>query len=366
LQVNPLSDKIRVAVALSGGVDSAVAAALLVERGYQVEGLTMRLWKEPPLAQEMSDDLSSARKVCEYLGIRHQVLDLREAFLRQVVDYFVHEYACGRTPNPCTRCNQLLKFGSLLQYARQQGFAFLATGHYACIERAERGYRLLCGLDAHKDQSYFLYMLQQEHLRSLLMPLGVLTKAQVRDVARAKGLPVVDRPESQDVCFLADGDYRRFIKSRRPEAARPGPIYDAQGHLLGEHKGLAFYTIGQREGLGISAPRPLYVVRLDVPRNALVVGYAEELSRNALLAIEMSYVSGHSLPVGSAIEAKIRYRARRAPAHIWPSSGRRARLVFEGALRDITPGQCVVLYCGEQVLGGGIISAADTADVPSA
>mgnify|MGYP003681893920 CR=1 FL=1 len=337
-----------------------------MERGYHVEGLTMRLWKEPPLAQKMSNDLASARGVCEYLGIQHHTLDLREAFLRQIVDYFVGEYAEGRTPNPCARCNQLLKFGALLEYARQQGFAFLATGHYARIERTGGDYRLLCGVDIRKDQSYFLYTLQQEHLRSLLMPLGTCTKAQVRTLAEAKGLPVVDRPESQDICFLGDGDYRRFIRSRRPEAVRPGPIYNVQGQLLGEHKGLPFYTIGQREGLGISAPRPLYVVRLDVARNALIVGYAEALSRNALFAKEMFYVSGHSPSTASPVEAKIRYRAKRASAHIWPLPGRRARIAFEKPLRDMTPGQCVVLYSGEQVLGGGIISAIDTADAPPA
>ena len=353
-----LNDKIRVAVALSGGVDSAVSAALLVERGYHVEGVTMRLWKEAPLAHKMSDDIDSARRICEHLGIPHHTLDLREAFVRQIVEAFVQEYAEGRTPNPCIRCNRLLKFGSLLAYARRQGFTFLATGHYARIVRIDGVYRLLCGVDIRKDQSYFLYTLQQEQLRSLLLPLGDLTKVRVRALAQEKGLPVVDRPESQDICFLGGGDYRHFIRSRRPEAVRPGPIYDAQGQLLGEHKGLPFYTIGQREGLGISAPRALYVVRLDIARNALIVGYAEALSRNALFAKGMFYVSGVLPPAGSLVEAKIRYRARRVSAHIWPLPERQARIAFEKPLRDITPGQSVVLYQGEQVLGGGVISAA--------
>ena len=361
-----MGDAARVAVAMSGGVDSSVAAALLLERGYSVLGLTMRLWQEHPTSCGDFDGVSAARLVCRCLGVPHRVVDLRREFLQKVVGYFVAEYARGRTPNPCLRCNRAIKFGLLRDHARQLECGFLATGHYARIERTGGDYRLLCGVDIRKDQSYFLYTLQQEHLRSLLMPLGTCTKAQVRTLAEAKGLPVVDRPESQDICFLGDGDYRRFIRSRRPEAVRPGPIYNVQGQLLGEHKGLPFYTIGQREGLGISAPRPLYVVRLDVARNALIVGYAEALSRNALFAKEMFYVSGHSPSTASPVEAKIRYRAKRASAHIWPLPGRRARIAFEKPLGDMTPGQRVVLYSGEQVLGGGIISAIDTADAPPA
>lgn len=315
----------------------------------------MRLWREASEERE-EDDLSSAQAVCEQLGVRHDFVNLRETFLRQVVDYFVNEYARGRTPNPCVQCNRFLKFGLLLEHARELGCDFLATGHYARIERAGASYRLLCGVDSAKDQSYFLYMLGQEQLRSLVLPLGELTKAQVRALASERCLPVLGRDESQDLCFLRGNDYHRFLAARMPGGIKPGPIYDTQGRCLGEHRGLPFYTVGQREGLGISAPGPLYVIGLDVSRNALTVGFAEELGWDALLAEEMFCVSGQALPAGYDVEAKIRYRARNASARFWPLAGRRARIVFNRPLRDITPGQAVVLYRGEQLLGGGIIS----------
>lgn len=348
----------RVAVAMSGGLDSSVAAALLLERGYRVEGLTMRLWKEPSATGDDHDVACDARAVCEHLGIRHRTIDLRDVFLREVVDYFVEEYARGRTPNPCLRCNRLLKFGLLLDRAREQGCDWLATGHYARIEREGEAYHLLCGVDSGKDQSYFLYALKNEQLALVLFPLGSHSKREVGAMARAWGLPIAGKPESQDVCFLRDNDYRRFLSQRLGPAVRPGPIYDVQGRCLGEHHGLPFYTVGQREGLGISAPRPLYVVRLDPRRNALVVGHAEELGSSALMAEEMRYVSGREEPADSRVEAQIRYRAKRVPARVWALPNGRARVVFSRALRDIAPGQAVVLYRGQRVLGGGIISRA--------
>ena len=353
----------RVFVAMSGGVDSSVAAALLLEAGYRVEGLTMRLWHEPAAAS--SDSAAAAEVVCRFLGIPHRIVDLEELFYEQVVGYFVQEYAAGRTPNPCVRCNRQLKFGALLDDACKHRADYLATGHYARIRRHGDGWRLLCGLDRQKDQSYFLYMLQQEQLGALLFPLGDWTKAQTRAYAVRAGLPAVDRPESQDVCFLADGDYRRFLAERRPELVSPGPILDSTGRKLGCHQGLAFYTVGQRQGLGISAPHPLYVLSLDVPNNALIVGYAQELGHNALLAKEVSYVSGQALPAGASIEAQIRYRARRTSARLWSLPGERAKVVFDASLRDITPGQSVVFCAGEQLLGGGIISCALQEDLQS-
>ena len=348
----------RAIAAMSGGVDSAVSAALLRERGYDVEGLTMLLWKEPSAQGDEMDGISAARSVCLHLGIPHHVIDLREPFLQRVVAYFVREYARGRTPNPCLQCNRLLKFGLLLDYAKEQGYAFLATGHYARIEQTGEAYRLLSGLDASKDQSYVLYALQQRHLASVLLPLGELYKTQVRALAARWGLPVAERPESQDVCFLRDNDYRRFLIERSPEAIVPGPIYDQQGRLRGQHKGLPFYTVGQREGLGIAAGQPLYVLELDIQRNALVVGTAQELGHHALLAEEMSYISGQEQLPGTPVEAKIRYRGRRVPARVWGLPNMQARVILEQPLRDITPGQAVVLYQGEQLLGGGIIARA--------
>jgi len=346
---------VRVAVAMSGGVDSSVAAALLVKDGHAVQGLSMRLWREPAAEGSAEESLPAARAVCAHLDIPHEVVDLREEFLQEVVGYFIQEYAQGRTPNPCLRCNRLLKFGLLLDQAQKLGCEFLATGHYARVRRCGEEYHLLCGLDPTKDQSYVLYALQQPQLRRVLFPLGERTKADVRRLAAEWGLPISARPESQDACFIADHDYRRFLAERLPEALHPGPILDRQGRLLGEHKGLPFYTVGQREGLGISAPRPLYVLGLDVARNALVVGFAEELGRDALLAEEMSYVASREPRAGLAIEAKIRYRAGRVPATLMPLPAGRARIKFARPLRDITPGQAVVLYQGEELLGGGII-----------
>lgn len=331
-----MSKRPTVAVAMSGGVDSSVAAALLLERGYAVLGLTMHLWREQEGDAE-PESIAAARSVCAYLGIPFQTLDLRQVFLDKVVGYFTHEYAHGRTPNPCLCCNRLIKFGLLLQYARESGCDFLATGHYARVTRDSLGYHLLCGVDARKDQGYALYTLQQGQLATILFPLGEYTKTQVREMATRRSLPVAQRPESQDVCFLRDNDYRRFLGERCPEAIRPGPIFNLQGERLGQHRGLPFYTVGQREGLGIAAPRPLYVLDLDAVHNALVVGHADDLGRRALFAEEMTYISGEALPDGALAEAKIRYQARRAAAHVWAASGGCARIVFDQPLRDIAP-----------------------------
>lgn len=352
-----------VAVAMSGGVDSSVAAALLLERGYAVVGLTMRLWHEDESEAE-TESIAAARSVCVHLGISHRVLDLRQAFREEVVGYFMREYAQGRTPNPCLRCNRLIKFGLLLQHAQQTVCGLLATGHYARIERTGDACRLLCGVDATKDQAYALYALQQAQLATLLFPLGAYRKAQVRDMALARGLPVAHRPESQDICFMRDSDYRRFLRECLPEALQPGPILNARGDRLGQHRGLPCYTVGQREGLGIAAPRPLYVLELDVARNALIVGHAEELGRRALLAQEMSFISGNPPPEGAWVQVKIRYQARRVAAQIWTLPQECAKIVFDQLVRDIAPGQAVVVYRGDEVLGGGIIwRSLDSADI---
>jgi len=341
---------------MSGGVDSSVTAALLKERGHSVLGVTMRLWREaPPPEGGPGDCVAQARAVCQHLHIPHHVVDLRDEFEREVVAYLVAEYARGHTPNPCLQCNRLIKFGRLLRFARSLGASHLASGHYARVERRADGWHLLAAVDAAKDQSYALYALQQEQLAALLLPLGGLIKDRVRELARAMSLPAAERAESQDICFLRDGDYRRFVAERAPSAVRPGPIYDLNDRLLGEHRGLPFYTIGQREGLGIAAAHSLYVVRIDVARNALIVGPAGSLGDRALLAEGMTYVSGNPLPAGTEVEAKIRYRARRVSARVWPLHADRAHILFARPLRDITPGQAVVLYAGQEVLGGGII-----------
>jgi len=349
----------RVVVALSGGVDSSVAAALLAEQGYAVTGVMLRLWAEPGAIRDnlccTPDAVNRARTVADLLGIPFHLLDVRDLFRRAVVDYFITEYAAARTPNPCIPCNREVRFGTLLRWAREHGAERIATGHYARVRRVEDRYQLLRGRDPTKDQSYVLHILTQEQLAHILFPLGDLTKEEVREIARRRGLPVAEQPESQDICFLADGDYRRFLAEHAPEATRPGPILDTSGRILGEHRGLVNYTVGQRKGIGIAAPYPLYVVALDPERNALIVGTAEELGWTGCIAEGMHYISGEEPREPFHATAKIRYRHREVAVEAIPLPGRRLRVRFAEPQRDVTPGQYLVLYRGDVVLGGGVI-----------
>ncbi|MFQ5813957.1 MAG: tRNA 2-thiouridine(34) synthase MnmA [Anaerolineae bacterium] len=351
----------RVVVAMSGGVDSSTTAALLAEQGYEVIGVMMRLWAEEGQGGSTNrccsiEAIEDARRVCDALGVPFYLINYEREFKREVVDLFVAEYARGRTPNPCLACNRRIKFDLLLHRALALDAQYLATGHYARVRPVNGRYQLLKGCDEWKDQSYVLYMLGQRELRHLLLPLGDYTKQQVRAMARQRGLSVADRAESQDLCFLLDNDYRRFLQAQAPESIRPGPILDTAGRTIGQHKGLPFYTIGQREGLGIAAPEALYVMLIDVARNALVVGTKAELGRRELVATEVNYVSGQ-VPQGPLeITAKIRYKAIEAEALLTPLENGRVRVTFAQPQRDITPGQGVVFYQGEVVLGGGIIS----------
>jgi len=356
--------EVRVVVALSGGVDSAVAAALLVERGYEVIGAMLRLWAEcgPGDAHAnrccTPDAVSRARRVADQFGFPFYLINAATAFKDQVVDYFIAEYGAGRTPNPCVSCNRTIRFGLLLNRALALGAMYMATGHYTRVRRAGGRYQLLRGRDPHKDQSYFLHVLTQEQLAHVLFPLGDLTKKEVRAIARQRGLPMAEQPESQDVCFLADGDYRRFLTHQAPHLFRPGPIRDTSGRVLGQHQGLPAYTIGQRKGLGIAATEPLYVLAIEPAENALIVGTARELGQGECLVEGMHYISGAAPAATFRATAQIRYRARAVAVTVIPLQHKRVHVRFASPQRDITPGQFLVLYDGEVVLGGGVICKA--------
>jgi len=340
---------------MSGGVDSSVAAALLVEQGYDVVGVMMRLWSEDENRCCTPQAVDDARHVAAQLGIPFYLVNYEAEFQACVVDHFVAEYSRGRTPNPCLACNRHIRFGHLLRHAQALGASFLATGHYAQVDQAGGVYRLRMGTDRRKDQSYVLYSLGQAELRHTLFPLGPYTKPQVRDLAHRTGLPVADREESMELCFVADDDYRRFLRARAPQALRPGSILDTAGRQIGRHQGLAAYTVGQRRGLGIAASEPLYVIRLDLEANAVIVGPASELGRRQLVASAVNYVNGEPPPSPVSVQAKIRYKASLAGATWTPLDNSRASIEFDVQLRDITPGQAVVAYQGDVVLGGGII-----------
>jgi len=349
----------RVVVAMSGGVDSSLAAARLQQQGHEVIGMMLRLWSEP--GREASnrcctpDSMAQARRVAAKLGIPFYVLDAREVFRSSVVQYFLDGYAAGQTPNPCLLCNRVIRWKFLLDHALALGADYLATGHYARRASVDGKQQLLRAVDRSKDQSYVLHVLTQETLRYALFPLGEYSKAEVRQMAERLGLPTAWRKDSQDLCFLAGEDYRAFLRRNAPEMLRPGEIVTREGRVVGRHNGLANYTIGQRKGLGVAMGTPLYVLAKDLAHNVLIVGGAEALGRRELLAAQVNWIAGEAPQQPFRAEVKIRSTAKEAWAEVRPLSGGRAEVHFEAPLRDITPGQAAVFYQGEMVLGGGII-----------
>ncbi|MCI0518929.1 MAG: tRNA 2-thiouridine(34) synthase MnmA [Chloroflexi bacterium] len=350
----------RVVVAMSGGVDSSVAAALLKEQGYQVIGMMLRLWSEAGKEDSnrccTPDAMAQARRVAALLEIPFYAVDAQQAFYQAVVQPFVDGYTQGVTPNPCLACNRQVRWSYLLDHALALGADFLATGHYARLERdAEGGLHLLRAVDHSKDQSYVLHVLTQPKLARALFPLGDYTKPQARDLARRFGLPVAERSDSQDLCFLAGGELKGFLLRHAPQTASPGPIASRDGRIFGEHHGLAFYTIGQRKGLGLAAPRPLYVLAKDLQRNTLIVGEAHELGSRELTTGRVHWIAGAPPPLPLRAQVKTRYTAQEAWAELQPAGEGRVHAVFEQTLRDITPGQTAVFYQEERCLGGGVI-----------
>ncbi|MBN1370084.1 MAG: tRNA 2-thiouridine(34) synthase MnmA [Dehalococcoidaceae bacterium] len=339
----------KVAVAISGGVDSAVAAAILKEQGYNVLGITMHLFASGPFS-----DIDRAHVVTASLGIPHYVVDLREPFARLVIDTFCGQYETGKTPNPCILCNRDIKFGLLFEHVMSLGADYMATGHYARIDTTSRRRRLLKGVDPGKDQSYFLYTLKSRLLARCMFPVGSMTKQQVIEMSDSFALPVEKNTESSDVCFLSGANYRRFLEGRI--SSKPGMIIDSQNRQIGIHAGLEAYTIGQRHGLELSAPHRLYVTGIDAARNCISVGSEQELYCDSLIVEQVSWIAGCLPKTLSGITARIRYRSREIPVSLQPE-GDLIRVYFKKPAKSVTPGQSIVFYQGDRVLGGGIIRA---------
>jgi tRNA-uridine 2-sulfurtransferase len=351
----------RIVVAMSGGVDSSVAAALLAEQGHDVIGLSMQLYDQRGGEQTFGrcctlDDLHDARRVATAAGFPHYILNFEQQFQETVVANFVREYASGRTPLPCAHCNSSLKFSTLLDRARGLGAEQVATGHYARVEqRADDRWLLKRSADPDKDQSYFLFSLTQDQLARARFPVGMLTKPQVREQARRLGLVVADKPDSQEICFVPDGDYASFVERKVPEVARLGAVVDERGAMLARHGGVHKFTVGQRKGLGVSAPAPLYVLKIDAESGNVTVGPRAALEQRTLTASGVNWIAADAPEQWLPVSAQIRHRHRPATGRVRALPGGRAAVEFETPQPAITPGQAVVFYDGDVVVGGGWI-----------
>lgn len=354
----------KVLLGMSGGVDSSVAAAILLEKGYEVFGVTMQIWPDMDIESQKTEGgccslsaVDDARRVADKLGISYYVLNFKDIFKKKVIDYFTYEYIKGRTPNPCIACNKYVKFEALMQKALSMGMDYIATGHYARIEYDHNLKRYLLKKSAaeSKDQTYALYTLTQHQLSRTLMPIGDYTKENVREIAREIGLSVASKPDSQEICFVKDNDYGSFICENMDRKAEPGNFTDTAGNILGKHKGIIHYTIGQRKGLGVTFGKPMYVLKIDESSNSIVLGEGNEVFSDKLVAADLNFIAFDALDKSRNVKAKIRYSAKEANAILRPLENSRVEVLFEKPQRAITPGQSVVFYQDDIVLGGGII-----------